>query len=135
MVLNKGKMEIKERVMQFIEYKGITKNKFETECGLPKRYVSNIGNTIQSDVIKKIVLTYPEINVNWLVGLDEPMLRDNKETPHQNVTKDDLIEALRDHITTLKREVEELRREKSISDGYGDLMAAEEITYNTDRRE
>lgn len=26
-------MEIKDRIMQFIDYKGITKNKFEVLCG------------------------------------------------------------------------------------------------------
>lgn len=60
-------MEIKDRIMQFIELKGITRNKFETSCGLPVRYVSNIGKSIQSDAIKKIILTYPEINLHWLI--------------------------------------------------------------------
>ena len=56
--------------MRFIEYKGITRNKFETTCGLPVRYVSNIGKSIQSDAIKKIVLAYPEINLRWLITGD-----------------------------------------------------------------
>ena len=30
-------MEIKDRILQFIRYKGITKNRFEIECGLPKQ--------------------------------------------------------------------------------------------------
>ncbi len=60
-------MEIKDRILQFIEHKGITRNKFETMCGLPVRYVSNIGKSIQSDAIKKIVLTFPEINLRWLI--------------------------------------------------------------------
>lgn len=70
-------MEIKDRIMQFIELKGITRNKFETSCGLPVRYVSNIGKSIQSDAIKKIVLTYPEINLHWLITGEGEILNQN----------------------------------------------------------
>ncbi len=77
---------IKDRILQFIDYKQITKNKFETECGLPVRYVSNIGKSIQSDVIEKIVLTFPDINLRWLVtGLGEMVMEEGKDE-----TKDDL---------------------------------------------
>lgn len=68
-------MEIKERILEYIKYKGITKNKFETTCGLPVRYVSNIGNSIQSDVIKKIILSYPDINLYWLLLGEGQMTR------------------------------------------------------------
>ena len=70
-------MEIKDRIMQFIELKGITRNKFETSCGLPVRYVSNIGKSIQSDAIKKIILTYPEINLQWLITGEGEILNQN----------------------------------------------------------
>lgn len=70
-------MEIKDRIMQFIELKGITRNKFETSCGLPVRYVSNIGKSIQSDAIKKIILTYPEINLHWLITGEGEILNQN----------------------------------------------------------
>ena len=77
---------IKDRILQFIDYKQITKNKFETECGLPVRYVSNIGKSIQSDVIEKIVLTFPDINLRWLVtGFGEMVMEEGKDE-----TKDDL---------------------------------------------
>lgn len=89
---------IKDRILQFIDYKQITKNKFETECGLPVRYVSNIGKSIQSDVIEKIVLTFPDINLRWLVtGLGEMVMEDGKDE-----TKD-----------VLKEQVEYLQGENS----------------------
>ena len=87
---------IKDRILQFIDYKQITKNKFETECGLPVRYVSNIGKSIQSDVIEKIVLTFPDINLRWLVtGLGEMVMEEGKDE-----TKDDL----RKHVEYLQGE-------------------------------
>ena len=89
---------IKDRILQFIDYKQITKNKFETECGLPVRYVSNIGKSIQSDVIEKIVLTFPDINLRWLVtGLGEMVMEEGKDE-----TKD-----------VLKEQVEYLQGENS----------------------
>lgn len=89
---------IKDRILQFIDYKQITKNKFETECGLPVRYVSNIGKSIQSDVIEKIVLTFPDINLRWLVtGLGEMVMEESKDE-----TKD-----------VLKEQVEYLQGENS----------------------
>lgn len=88
---------IKDRILQFIDYKQITKNKFETECGLPVRYVSNIGKSIQSDVIEKIVLTFPDINLHWLItGLGEMVMADGKE----DESKDDL----RKHVEYLQEE-------------------------------
>ena len=107
-------MEIKDRILQFIRYKGITKNRFEIECGLPKRYVSNIGESIQSNIIKKIILTYPEINLYWLVmGEGSMLVADSNDGNHM-----DLVAALKEHIAMLTRfnenllgEVEELRED------------------------
>ena len=58
---------VKERLICFIRSKNISKNKFEIDCGLSKRYVSNIRVSIQPNVIEKISLIFPELNVGWLL--------------------------------------------------------------------
>ena len=58
---------VKERLICFIRSKNISKNKFEIDCGLSKRYVSNIRVSIQPYVIEKISLIFPELNVGWLL--------------------------------------------------------------------
>ena len=68
---------VQERLIAFIEYKGLTKNKFETMCGLGKRYVSNISKSISPDVAQRISLTFPELNMGWvLAGVGDMITRD-----------------------------------------------------------
>lgn len=66
---------VKDRLIQFIDSKGISKNAFEKACGLSTRYVSNIRQSIQPDTIKKIALIYPELNTGWLLTGEGEMLR------------------------------------------------------------
>lgn len=74
--------------MQFINYKGLSKNKFEMNCGLSTRYVSNISRSISPAVIKKISLIYPELNMGWVLTGEGEMLRDaiNENHPQDKIT-------------------------------------------------
>ena len=67
---------VKDRVILFIEYKGISKNAFERACGLSTRYVSNMRQSIQPDKIKKIALAFPELNTGWLLTGEGEMLKE-----------------------------------------------------------
>ena len=99
---------IKDRILQFIDYKQITKNKFETECGLPVRYVSNIGKSIQYDVIEKIVLTFPDINLRWLVtGLGEMVMEGLKELDKVSYVR---FASVYRQFTDLENFIEELNK-------------------------
>lgn len=66
---------VKERLIAFIDYKGISKNKFEILCGLSKRYVSNISKSISTDVVERISLNFPELNMGWILTGDGEMLK------------------------------------------------------------
>ena len=66
---------VKERLICFIEHKGLSKNKFEKICGLSTRYVSNISQSIQPDMVKKIALNFPELNTGWLLTGEGEMLK------------------------------------------------------------
>lgn len=67
---------VKDRLISFIEYLGLSKNRFEEICGLSKRYVSNISVSIQPDKIKKISLNFPELNTGWLLTGEGDMLKE-----------------------------------------------------------
>ena len=69
---------VKERLLAFIQHKGLSKNKFESMCGLSKRYVSNISQSISPAVTKKISLTFPELNIGWVLTGDGDMLATDK---------------------------------------------------------
>ena len=77
---------VKERLIAFIEFKGITKNKFEALCGLSKRYVSNISRSISPDVAEKISLTFPELNMGWVMTGEGEMVKDSPVKKSEAVT-------------------------------------------------
>lgn len=66
---------VKQRLMSFINYLGLSKNAFEVACGLSTRYVSNINSSISPEKIKMISLKYPELNTGWLLTGEGEMLK------------------------------------------------------------
>lgn len=87
---------VKDRVILFIEYKGISKNAFEKACGLSTRYVSNMRQSIQPDKIKKIALAFPELNTGWLLTGEGEMLKGEALPPREpaQLQPDEPAEAL-----------------------------------------
>lgn len=75
---------VKERLISFIEYKGLSKNKFEQICGFSKRYVSNISVSLQPDKIERISLNFPDLNIGWLLtGEGEMIIPSTSVEPQQ----------------------------------------------------
>lgn len=66
---------VKERLIKYIEYKGLSKNKFENICGFSTRYVSNISISIPPEKIKRISLNFPDLNTAWLMTGEGEMLK------------------------------------------------------------
>lgn len=66
-----------ERIVQFIEYKGITKYKFCKDLGFSNKFLDNSSN-MGTDKAGKILHYYPEINPEWLLtGKGEMLKVDN----------------------------------------------------------
>ncbi|MBQ4063110.1 MAG: hypothetical protein IJC92_02390 [Bacteroidaceae bacterium] len=70
--------DIQQRLISFIEYKNLSKNAFESKCGLSKRYVSNLKGVPGRLVIKKISVGFPELNISWLLSGDGEMIKTEK---------------------------------------------------------
>ena len=108
---------MKERILQFIEYKRLSKNKFYKETGLSNGILDKQGG-ISSDSLEKIYYVYPEINLDWLLTGKGEML--NKEglvqQAHNNIsstiTQHQTINAPDDY-ETLKKENQRLTQENS----------------------
>ncbi|MDV4024214.1 peptidase S24 [Elizabethkingia anophelis] len=70
---------IKERILQYTDYKGFAKEKFFDDLGVT--YGNFKGKAkekaLSSDVLAKIVTTYPEINPEWLLTGTGKMLKAN----------------------------------------------------------
>lgn len=59
-------MNEKDKLKQFLEYKGISKNKFYTQTGLSVGFLDS-GKSLGVDKAKIIINTYPELSLEWLV--------------------------------------------------------------------
>lgn len=88
MIINNNIMEntVRQRLIDYIEYKKISKNKFEIEAGLSKRYVSNIEKSIQPDKIEKISIAFPDLNMGWVLTgkgemLNKPVVNEVEAVP------------------------------------------------------
>ena len=68
----------KERILQFIEYKGISKQSFFKETGLKRGFLDadKLQTSIPDTFIATIIASYPEINPLWLILGEGPMLKE-----------------------------------------------------------
>ena len=85
---------VKNRLLQFLEYKNLSQKRFEEICGLSNGYVNNIRKSIKLDTFNgKIEPNFPELNRNWLLLGDGEMLVQN--TPEEEDEEDELATFLR----------------------------------------
>jgi len=109
---------IKERILQYIEYKGFKKEDFFNELGFSYANFKGIQkkSALASSAIDKIITKYPEINLRWLITGEGVMTKtyslDKKEA--ENIVEESApvyeSDALKDErIRSLEREIELLR--------------------------
>jgi transcriptional regulator with XRE-family HTH domain len=71
-------MNIFSRIIEYIDFKGISKNEFSVKIGLSNSYMTKMekskGN-VGSQVIEKIVRVYPDLNLYWLITGEGSMLK------------------------------------------------------------
>ncbi len=67
----------KERLLQFLEYKGIGQNKFEKAVGLSIGYINKLRHEPSPTKLRLIINTYPELDENWLLTGEGAMLKDD----------------------------------------------------------
>lgn len=78
-------MSLKDRILFFIEQKGISVQKFEQVVGLSNASVAKMGDNTRKSTIDKISNIFPELNKTWLLTgegkmiLDENAAQSNKE--------------------------------------------------------
>jgi len=70
----------KDRLIRFIEHKGLSKNRFEKICGLSTSYVNNISQSIQPKMVQRISHQFPELNTGWLLTGEGDMLKGTEQT-------------------------------------------------------
>lgn len=93
-------MGASERIIQYLDFKGISKYKFCKELGFSNKFLDNSSN-MGTDKACKILHYYPDINSEWLLTGKGEMLRENnnvlrepevKYIPNRRKTKDRVID-------------------------------------------
>lgn len=73
-------MGLKERLMQFINYKGIEIAVFERSIGLSNGAVHKMGEGTRNSTIDKISAAYPDLNTVWLkTGVGEMLMSEERK--------------------------------------------------------
>jgi len=71
-----------DRLMQFINYAGLSARKFDISIGASNGYTLRMKKnnaSIGSDVIENIVRVYPQLNLVWLITGEGKMLKDGED--------------------------------------------------------
>lgn len=79
---------VKQRLIQFVKYKGISQRKFESTIGVSNGFINNISKSIGAEKMQRIESAFPEINKIWLLTGEGDMLNntttDSSQT-HGNI--------------------------------------------------
>lgn len=68
-------MGVKDRLIEYLKFKGIGQNKFAESIGVSSGYVNNIRKSIQPDKILSIANIYTDLNTEWLLTGNGDMLK------------------------------------------------------------
>lgn len=101
----------KDKIKQYLDYKGISKNKFYSLTGLSIGFLDS-GTSMGADKVKIIINKFPDININWLVLDQGEMILSPAGPPAAGSaleellrTKDELIDLQKKHITLLEEKL------------------------------
>lgn len=128
-------MSVKDRLKDFIKYKGLSIRKFEELSQLNYGYINGIRVSIQPDKVKSIASGFPDLNTGWLLTGEGEMLKQDtikgqginelksmdENLTSTNLKDEEMIKKIRDleetneilleKIRTLKLENESLKSE------------------------
>ena len=109
-----------DRLLEYLEFKGITENRATTECQLSQGliYQAKSGKSdLGAKAIEKILLTYLDINRVWLLTGEGEMLigsaKPDKPTEIQPASDNSLVEYLQRKMKELEGKIEKLNEEKA----------------------
>ena len=132
----------KERILQFIDYKKIKPSIFLVETGIKRGFLDKdkLEGSVSDEHFAKIIATYPEINIEWLITGRGEMLRNNTNQTIPNsqnthisdremIIKDNakciLCEEKDKRIGDLKKQIENLEKHVVDLNKYMDNFAIE----------
>ena len=116
-------MEVKDRVYEFVKFKGLTMKKFEEMCGLSAGYVSSMRHNFGKEKLTNVLTQFPELSREWLLFGEGKMLKSgnfsqNQEKVTQNNENGDNIQGqnvtiqgnVDEFLAIIKQQQEQLTR-------------------------
>lgn len=108
----------KYRIINYLDYKGISKPLFFSQTGIKRGFLDSdkLNQNISEEHIAKIIATYKDVNLQWLITGEGEMLKEsnsitNTSTPKVSVLsneKDERIKELKDMIALQKERIKDL---------------------------
>lgn len=75
---------LKERLKEFIAYKGLTEREFCRRLGVGSAYIQSIKKSISTSKAEKLSQLFPELNIIWLISGNGEMLYKMKVVKDEN---------------------------------------------------
>lgn len=89
-------MDIKDRFDAFIQFKGLSRRRFQEEIKVSNSYIQNISKGISNEVMNRITIHYPELNSNWLkTGVGTMLVSEEREEKTISIQQTDIKENTR----------------------------------------
>lgn len=79
---------IQERIIEYLEWRGISKYRFYKDTGLSNGFLDK-GGSIGTDKCERIISVYPDINIEWLITGRGSMLTPNTRCKQATSTIND----------------------------------------------
>lgn len=101
-------MSVKERLKTLAKIKEKSVLAFERNLGLSNGYINAIRVSIQPDKIESIASHYPDVNIEWLLTGEGPMLKESQnhtenQNPYNNMDDTKMMEYLISEVNYLGR--------------------------------
>lgn len=108
-----------ERLEQLMEYKSLNQRSLSKEIGFSystvNKYCNKKSNTIDFELIYRLVSHYGDINANWLIQGKGEMLHNNEPAEDRMNKLIDTITFQQDTIKNLQARIKELEAELIIN--------------------
>lgn len=76
---------VKERLIEFMKYKGLSQAKFEKSVGLSNGYINQLRHAPSIGKLQIIISAYPDLNPDWLLHGTGDMLKASDNIPDEGL--------------------------------------------------
>ena len=99
-------MDIKEKIQQYLDYKGININQFETSFGASKSYWRKT-KSISANIVIDICRIYTDLNLEWLYRGNGEMIKDSTSKASSTIAQSTSVSSIMIPFEEYKKSIAE----------------------------